>query len=126
MNTQKIKRLNAMEYIIYMMIGSYFKSAKCTSKILEQRLFLYYKDMNEKTQIEKETKIINYAENILKKSVGEHIWEEDVLVNFGTGWSKGTQVSFEGKDWSLIIYVDSENINRIHYQYYDKVQLSAA
>jgi len=43
-------------YMLYMIIGSYFHRCRCKSKAVEENLFLYYKELREKKQVEKESK----------------------------------------------------------------------
>ena len=33
-------------YALYMIMGSYFHKSVCNTKVLERKLFLYYKDLN--------------------------------------------------------------------------------
>lgn len=52
-------------YMLYMIIGSYFHRCSCRSKALEENLFLYYKELHEKRQVEKERQIIRVSEGVL-------------------------------------------------------------
>lgn len=52
-------------YMLYMIIGSYFHRCSCRSKALEENLFLYYKELQEKRQVEKERQIIRVSEGVL-------------------------------------------------------------
>lgn len=52
-------------YMLYMIIGSYFHRCSCRSKTLEENLFLYYKELQEKRQVEKERQIIRVSEGVL-------------------------------------------------------------
>ena len=56
-------------YMLYMIIGSYFHKCSCRSKALEENLFLYYKELQEKRQVEKERQIIKVSEGILKDNM---------------------------------------------------------
>ena len=51
--------------MLYMIIGSYFHRCSCRSKALEENLFLYYKELQEKRQVEKERQIIRVSEGVL-------------------------------------------------------------
>ena len=55
--------------MLYMIIGSYFHKCSCRSKALEENLFLYYKELQEKRQVEKERQIIKVSEGILKDNM---------------------------------------------------------
>ena len=46
-----------MMYIIYMIVGSYFRSCSCANHVRETNLFLYYQDMRQGDQISKESKV---------------------------------------------------------------------
>ena len=52
-------------YMLYMIIGSYFHRCSCRSKALEENLFLYYKELGERRQIDKERQIIRVSEGVL-------------------------------------------------------------
>lgn len=52
-------------YMLYMIIGSYFHRCRCRSKALEENLFLYYKELGERRQIDKERQIIRVSEGVL-------------------------------------------------------------
>lgn len=52
-------------YMLYMIIGSYFHRCSCRSKALEENLFLYYKELGESRQIDKERQIIRVSEGVL-------------------------------------------------------------
>ena len=53
-------------YMLYMIIGSYFHRCSCRSK---ENLFLYYKELQEKKQVEKERQIIKVSEGVLKDNI---------------------------------------------------------
>ena len=55
--------------MLYMIIGSYFHRCSCRSKALEENLFLYYKELQEKKQVEKERQIIKVSEGVLKDNI---------------------------------------------------------
>lgn len=56
-------------YMLYMIIGSYFHRCSCKSKTVEENLFLYYKELQEKRQVEKERQIIKVSEGVLKDNM---------------------------------------------------------
>lgn len=58
-------------YMLYMIIGSYFHKCRCKSRIMEEKLFLYYTEMNEKHQGDCEEKIIERVENNLDSRLSE-------------------------------------------------------
>ena len=55
--------------MLYMIIGSYFHRCSCRSKALEENLFLYYKELGESRQIDKERQIIRVSEGVLKDNM---------------------------------------------------------
>lgn len=54
-------------YVLYMMISSYFHKSICSSRVLETKLLLYYRDLSGKRQEELEEKIITNIEKELKE-----------------------------------------------------------
>ena len=56
--------LKADAYILYTILGSYFKECKIDNTILEKRLFLNYKDLSINKQQTREEKIIDKVEKI--------------------------------------------------------------
>ncbi len=62
----KVKNPNAaqfqLEYVMYMMLSSYYKKAKCTNKRSEERLYLYYMDMTKDRQYRLEENCIQCIE----------------------------------------------------------------
>lgn|GEM_PF-171342 len=63
------KDITQTAYMLYMIIGSYFHRCSCRSKALEENLFLYYKELQEKRQVEKERQIIRVSEGVLKDNM---------------------------------------------------------
>ena len=66
-------------YMLYMIIGSYFHRCSCRSKALEENLFLYYKELQEKKQVEKERQIIKVSEGGLKDNILAEMNAEAVI-----------------------------------------------
>lgn len=58
-------------YMLYMIIGSYFHRCRCKSKAVEKNLFLYYKELQENRQVEKERQIIKVSEGVLKYKMAD-------------------------------------------------------
>ena len=58
-------------YMLYMMISSYFHRCYCRSKVLEEKLFLYYQELQENKQVEKERQIIRVSEGVLKDTMAD-------------------------------------------------------
>lgn len=55
--SSNVQKENA--YILYMILSSYFHKCICRSKITEENLFLYYKNMSTGKQEKRESQIIN-------------------------------------------------------------------
>ena len=70
----------AMEYILYMMAGSYFKQAECETEFLERKLDLYYQELKDKEQIAMEEQCINYIEKELFEELPTDIWDQRMEV----------------------------------------------
>ena len=54
-----------MAFIVYMILSSYFHKAVCRDAVMAERLYLYYKDLSEKSQWYKEEKVIKAAQKVL-------------------------------------------------------------
>ena len=77
-NTAKQK---ALDYIMYMILGSYFTKAVCKSPIREKQLLLYYKDLKPTDQVDLENLCIRYIEKF-KNAVPEDFWKQEMEVHF--------------------------------------------
>lgn len=114
MNDEKTLRLQkAMDYIVYMMVGSYFAGTQCLSRICEKKLFLNYKEIGVEKQIKYENECIWFTENVLMKKLPERIWNETVKVNMTPDASgKGTTITFVGEDFKMSVSSDCSNNSR--------------
>lgn len=70
----------ALDYIMYMILGSYFTKAVCLSPLREKQLLLCYKDLKPADQLDLEEKCIRYVEKF-RKVVPEEFWEQTVRVH---------------------------------------------
>ena len=81
----KAKNTNAaqfqLEYVMYMMLSSYYKKAKCTSKRSEERLYLYYMDMTKDKQYRLEENCIQCIEEEILPEIGKRIPELSDIVD---------------------------------------------
>ena len=68
---KKSHRQQETAYMLYMMISSYFHKCYCRSKVLEEKLFLYYQELQENKQVEKERQIIRVSEGVLKDTMAD-------------------------------------------------------
>lgn len=66
--TEKRKTIQeAVAYVAYMIVGSYFNKEKCRNQLAVDRLYLYYKEQGAKKQEMLEAGIIAQADRVLKK-----------------------------------------------------------
>ena len=73
--TEKRKTIQeAVAYVAYMIVGSYFNKEKCRNQLAVDRLYLYYKEQGAKKQELLEAGIIAQADRVLKK------YEDDLAV----------------------------------------------
>ena len=92
----------AFEYVIYMMLGSYFNRTSCKNILLEKKMRFMYWEQREKSQIEMEKICIRFVEKELLPQLSEHIWSQDVEVKFSPTRFKGYQdIEFHGEDFRL-------------------------
>ena len=92
----------AFEYVIYMMLGSYFRKAICKNRNLEKNMYVQYLEQKEKSQIQMEDICIRYVERKLMSNFPDWFWEQDVEVRFCPTDMKGIrEVQFHGKDFVL-------------------------
>lgn len=92
----------AFEYVIYMMLGSYFNKTNCKNYLLEKKMRLMYWEQKEKSQIEMERICIRFVENELLPELPKYIWSQYVEVKFSPTKFKGYQdIEFRGEDFLL-------------------------
>ena len=53
----------AFEYVMYMMLGSYFNKTNCKNYLLKKKMRLMYWEQKEKSQIEMEKICIRFVED---------------------------------------------------------------
>ncbi len=101
--SQYADRQTAFNYVIYMIVGSYFRSARCRDRAREGRMHFHYREMKEREQIRMEDVCIRYAEKVLL-GLPKHFWEEDVEVRFvRNDCGDDTLVCFAGKGFVLAV-----------------------
>ena len=97
---------DASAYTIYMMFGSYFKKAVCTSKIKENKLKIAYKEQKKDNQIRLEERCENYIEQHIVPGVPAEIFDDMVEVRFSDDSKRGTIVTFTGFDWMIKMWAE--------------------
>ena len=97
------KELSA--YVIYMILGSYFKKAVCVSPIKESQLRLAYLAQKRDNQINMEERCDNYVTSRLIPNVPEIIFDDMVEVRFFLNNDKYV-VEFTGFDWKINMWAN--------------------
>ncbi len=106
-------------YALYMIVGSYFHKSVCKTKVLEQKLLLYYRDLPVKKQETLEEYVILRVERILK-DILPALAELDceVTISYGNGdWRLVFCTGFESvaavidRDGKYSLTVFSEDVN---------------
>lgn len=99
----KINNSNdAIVYVVYMIMGSYFKKTVCKSTLKEKQLKVVYCETKRDTQIKMEERCINYIDTKLVGVVPEEIFDGMVEVHFVPNAKEHRlDVLFEGFDWKL-------------------------
>ena len=99
----KINNSNdAIAYVVYMIMGSYFKKTVCKSTLKEKQLKVVYWETKRDTQIKMEERCINYIDTKLVGVVPEEIFDDMVEVHFVPNAKEHRlDVLFEGFDWKL-------------------------
>lgn len=89
-------------YVVYMIMGSYFKKTVCKSTMKEKQLKVVYCETKRDTQIKMEERCINYIDARLVGVVPEEIFEDMVEAHFVPNTKEHRlDVVFEGFDWKL-------------------------
>lgn len=92
-------------YVIYMILGSYFKKAVCVSTIKESQLRLAYLAQKRDNQINMEERCDNYVTSRLIPNVPEIIFNDMVEVRFLLNNDKYI-VEFTGFDWKISMWAN--------------------
>lgn len=112
---------DATAYTIYMMFGSYFKKAVCTSKIKENKLKVAYKEQKRDNQIRLEERCEDYIEQHIVSEVPTEIFEDMVEVRFYDYSERGAIVTFTGFDWVIKMWAEEKyKCLNFHYEYTKK------
>ncbi len=94
----------ALDYVMYMILGSYFTKSVCKSPFREKQLLLYYKDLRPTEQVDMENLCIRYVEKF-KKAVPEDFWNQEM------------EVHFEGRLTNFIRWQSDRNILYVKTEY---------
>jgi hypothetical protein len=96
----------AFTYIIYMMVGSYFKKTVCADTEYLNNAELEYNKLTEDEQVFLEEQIIRYTNRQLLKGIASRIWKEAVMVYAKRNTKESQRIEFKGKDFELAFIVD--------------------
>ena len=106
---------DASAYIIYMMLGSYFKKAVCVSSSKESQLKIAYLEQKKDNQIKQEERCENYIEQRIIPVMPQEIFEDMVEVRF-LDENNHILVEFRGYDWEITMWAEEDN-RYINYYY---------
>ena len=107
----------ALEYAIYMIVGSYFKKVTCEkAKFQEQKLFLHYQEQKRETQYYLEEQCIEYAEQVLLKDFSEDVWNQEMVVHFRRLPDNKNAICFEGAKGTLIVSAERKGNKKIEFR----------
>lgn len=109
----------AFEYVLYMMLGSYFDKVACCSPMYEKKMHMQYQQQKEESQIQMEDFCIRFVEKELMPQLPEDFWKQQMEVRFLPTNVKGMrEVQFIGADYALRvsgIFLGQKNTN-MHYE----------
>lgn len=120
---------SAFEYVLYMMLGSYFKKAVCSNKLFERKLHMQYLQQKEKQQVLMEEICIRLVENELMPQLPEEFWEQKMKVRFvPTSVTGMREIQFIGAEYALRVsgvFRGKKNTS-MHYEAWSKGSCLAA
>lgn len=92
-------------YIIYMIMGSYFKKAVCKSEMKERQLRVVYSETKKDNQIKIEERCANYIDSRIVGVIPDEIFDDMVEVKFIPNKKENRlDVLFTGFDWKLLMW----------------------
>lgn len=105
----------ALDYVLYMIAGSYFKKASCErSQYQERRLFMEYFQEAKENQYLMEELCITYMEKALMKKLPQEIWEQEVTAHLvKLPDMRNTCVIFKGESFRLELTARKTSSRRI-------------
>ena len=97
----------AFSYALYMMLGSYFRKTVCTSSIMEQKMHLWYAEVQKDTQLNMEKQCISYIEKKLIPVMPKAFWNEKMEVHLSMDERRERiELRFEGAEYMLRVFVN--------------------
>ena len=107
---RKNTKMQQNTYILYMMIGSYFKSCKCRNRVIERQLFLYYKDMPVGKQERAEEEILKKLDCILGMYEQEMSQTECIVKIRRDQEDRYCRLFFLTDTYELVVDVDEKGV----------------
>ena len=117
MEFSRNERKAAMNYCIYMMASSYFRSSKCLNESREFKNYLLYRLCGINEQYRMEDTVIALMEKTVLKILPEPFLTADVKVDFLTG-NEGVHISALGYQLDIRPVEDERKI-LLSYEYRD-------
>ena len=97
------------EYAVYMMLGSCFAKAECTTKRVEKRLFLHYQDLSMGKQEKLEKKALLFMEKELIRALAiPQMNQQKVTISF-LPQNFGNLICIKGIDFAVTFAVRIRN-----------------
>lgn len=94
----------AFDYVIYMMVGSYFDKTECMNTLQEKKMRLQYCEQKQANQYRMEELCIDYVEKELLPALPESFWHRQVQVYFVAGHGTGRHgIRFVSPEYTLCI-----------------------
>lgn len=115
MNTIMTENQRALDYAMYMIVGSNFgKTDFSRSRIIVDRLRLNYVERRVNEQYLMEDLCIGFVENFLMKRLPEGIWGENVVVHMiNRGENAPTGMIFSGESFALEVFAELKKKNKM-------------
>lgn len=94
-----------LPYIIYMIMGSYFKKAVCKSTLKEKQLRVVYCETKRDSQVKFEERCINYIDTKIVGVIPDEVFNDMVDVQFVLNNKEHRiDVLFTGFNWKLLMW----------------------
>lgn len=113
---RKNTKMQQNTYILYMMIGSYFKSCKCRNRVIERQLFLYYKDMPVGKQERAEEEILKKLDSVLGMYEKEMAQSDSTVKIWRDQKDRCCRLSFLTDTYELVVDVDAHGVFSLNWK----------
>lgn len=82
----------AFDYCLYMLLASYFDKAVCKNKILENKLYLYYKELSADKQVDMEKRCIKALGKSALAKMPKNYFRQKVEISLATRAGGETEI----------------------------------